>query len=246
MIRSSEKIDEIAKALNVLQANILEVEKTEENPAFKKDGKASKYSTLVGSWRLVRPFIRECGLSIMQMPAMNSGFPCLTTRVMHISGQWIESDCLLNPAQNTPQGLVGAITYFRRACFNSILGVVPIGEDDGEDDDDDGNAISGETIPAPTSGLPKPIVTGQALGSNYGGINYKNYIVDFGKKYPGKRFLDIPDKEKDSYAKYLIEDAQKQKKPLGGAGKTFVDMATAYFADIDKQAEGDTWETEDL
>lgn len=218
MIRSSEKIDVIAGVLNELQKLTLEVVKSEDNPFYK-----SKFAQFEDSWRLVRKPLTALGLSITQMPSMNSGFPCLTTRLMHVCGQWLEADYLLNPSKNDPQGMASAITYSRRNAFNAILGIIPIGEDD-----DGSSSILDKTSAHP----------------NEGSLSYKTYVVNFGKKHNGKKFLDIPDQEKDSYAKYLTEDAKKQRKTLGGDGKIFVDMATAYFDDIDKQSEGGAWETD--
>ena len=56
---------------------------------------------------------------------------------MHSSGEWIGGVYPVRPAQNTPQGMGSAITYARRYSLSAMLGLAA-------DDDDDGNAASGQ------------------------------------------------------------------------------------------------------
>ncbi len=59
----------------------------------------------------------------------------LTTRLMHLSGEWVESAMPL-PHVGKPQELGSVMTYFRRYQLSAIVGITA-------DDDDDGNEASG-------------------------------------------------------------------------------------------------------
>lgn len=170
----SEKIDELAKALNKLQKNKLEVIKTAENPAYKRNGEASKYAVLEESWALIRKYLTDLGLSVAQFPSVLNDKPALTTIVMHESGQWIKDTGYLLPQGNDPQKLVAAITYMRRAAFNAALGIVAVGEDD------DGNTASGVDIVRTTNPGDVP-----AVGM-----------------HKGKRVADLNQRERDESIKY--------------------------------------------
>jgi hypothetical protein len=56
-------------------------------------------------------------------------------RLMHVSGEWLEEECLLPLDKNNAQGAGSAVTYARRYSLQSIAGVVA-------DEDDDANAAS--------------------------------------------------------------------------------------------------------
>lgn len=59
----------------------------------------------------------------------------------------------------------------------------------------------------------------------------QNYVVDFGKKYNGHRFLDIPSKDAMSYCKFLETSAKTKNQaidPDGPVGKFILAAAEAY------------------
>jgi len=73
------------------------------------------------------------------MPIMLDGFPVLTTRLMHSSGEWLEGEWPLNPVKNDPQALGAASTYARRYSLMAALGIAT--------EDDDGETASGRGNP---------------------------------------------------------------------------------------------------
>ncbi len=60
---------------------------------------------------------------------------CITTQLVHASGEWVRDRCVYPVAQRTSQGIGSAITYGRRYSLAALLGIAA-------DEDDDGNAAS--------------------------------------------------------------------------------------------------------
>lgn len=135
----SDSIKNLAAALLAAQSTGLVVTKDADNPYFK-----SKYATLAGVAEALRQPMVDNGLSISQgFRITENGTPVLVTTLMHVSGEWYESEYILNPKDPGPQGLAGAVTYARRIAWLAALGAVA-------DDDDDGNTASGTSAsPAP-------------------------------------------------------------------------------------------------
>lgn len=130
-MRTSDKIDELAKALAKAQAKIKHASKDNINPHFK-----SRYADLASCMEAIREPFAENGLAISQPLSNEDNKVKCTTILMHESGQWLASDMLMTPVNNLPQTLGSCATYLRRYMVLAISGVAP--------DDDDGNAASGK------------------------------------------------------------------------------------------------------
>lgn len=131
-MRTSEFIKEIAAALNKAQAEIINPELNKVNPFHK-----SRYCDLPETIRCMKEAFARHGLSVVQSPGDANGVPILETRVMHLSGEWIETVTpLIMPGDKaTMQSLGGCITYARRYALAALCNVAA-------EDDDDGNAVS--------------------------------------------------------------------------------------------------------
>lgn len=127
MIRTSEQINEIAKALAAAQASVMKAGKDGKNQHFR-----SKYATLESVWDACREPLTKNGLAVVQAPASDSGRVIVTTRFLHISGQWIESSLSLRPMKDDAQAIGSAITYGKRYGLMAMAGIA-------DDDDDDGD-----------------------------------------------------------------------------------------------------------
>lgn len=128
----SEKIDLLAGALTAFQNEIKDPARDADNPFFK-----SKYVTLDDLLRQVRPVLAKNGLSFIQVPGGDGKSITVKTILMHVSGQWIETEPFsMIAAKTDPQGAGSAVTYGRRYALSAVLGVA-------WDDDDDGNKASG-------------------------------------------------------------------------------------------------------
>ena len=126
-MEQSDKIDELAKALNKVQANKLFALTDKSNPFFK-----SKYADLSSVWEAVRDPLLENGLSVAQTFAQSdTGSINIVTTLLHESGQWIRG-CLTMPIlKQDPQAAGSSITYGRRYALSAMLGICPE-DDDGE------------------------------------------------------------------------------------------------------------------
>jgi len=119
-LRTSQEINELATALAEAQGEIQNPSKENENPFFK-----SKYADLAVVLAAVRPVFSKYGLSVVQLPTMQDNKIGVITRVMHKSGQWLESDLFLELQfkKNIAQEAGAVITYLRRYSLAGAAGV---------------------------------------------------------------------------------------------------------------------------
>jgi enamine deaminase RidA (YjgF/YER057c/UK114 family) len=129
-MRQSEQVNEIAAALAVAQGKIKSALKGNVNPHFK-----SKYADLAAVKEACGDALSANGIAVVQAHGFEGERFILTTRLIHKSGQWLESQYLIKPVKDDPQGYASATTYARRISLSSMVGVVA-------DEDDDGNAAS--------------------------------------------------------------------------------------------------------
>ena len=138
-MRSSDTLTKISPALVSAVNSMAGVAKTTENDGFKKNGKASKYATLADCIEASRAALSANGLCVIQGPgATNTEAKtlCITTRIIHDSGEWIETDFDMPLTKWSPHEAGSATTYGRRFALMAMLGLAPV-------EDDDGNAASG-------------------------------------------------------------------------------------------------------
>jgi len=134
-MRTSETLTKIAPALLKAQKAITFAAKDTANPFFK-----SKYADLPAVIDAIKPALNDNGIVFVQTNSpSDAGFLCLTTRLMHESGEWIEDTATIPLPKNDPQGYGSAATYGRRYALAAITGLYQ--------DDDDGNAASQTKAP---------------------------------------------------------------------------------------------------
>lgn len=127
-MKTSDQISEIAKAISQAQREMRPASKDSTNPHFR-----SKYSDLASVMEAIREPIGNNGLSIWQDATLDEMGVNVTTRIVHISGQWVEFGPLTIPLGKRDAHAVGsACSYGKRYALCAALGVV-------SDDDDDGN-----------------------------------------------------------------------------------------------------------
>lgn len=129
MVRSNE-INELANSLSKAQGEMPEAIFDSKNPHYKSD-----YASLSAFLKVVKPILSKHGLSVSQLPETINDKYCLTTILMHSSGQFISSSLPLLLSKNDMQGLGSAITYAKRYGIDAMLGV-------GSDDDDANLAVN--------------------------------------------------------------------------------------------------------
>lgn len=137
------KAGTLAEALVAVQAEAPHIALDSQNPHFR-----NRYPSLAGVMDKVLPVTSRHGLAIVHMPTVLDGEPALTTRIVHTSGEQVESTMLLLPAKRDPQGQGSALTYARRYMVLAMLGLVG-------DDDDDGNQASRPAAPQAVQQAPR-------------------------------------------------------------------------------------------
>lgn len=130
-MKTSESINELAKALASFQSEVKQPEKSGENPHFK-----SKYVTLDGTVKAIHECAPKHGLSYTQIPVSDETGVGVITVIFHQSGQFIEFEPFMLPLdRKNAQGVGSALTYSKRYALSAAFGIV-------SDVDDDGNAAA--------------------------------------------------------------------------------------------------------
>lgn len=140
-MRSSEALGKISPALVACLAELRGAVKDAKNPHFKND-----YASLESVVETVRPVLASHKLGVMQGPGeLIHGALTVTTRIIHESGEWIESDLQVPLVKADPQAAGSAITYARRYGLMAMLSL-PALDDDGEAAHGRGSAAAAQPI----------------------------------------------------------------------------------------------------
>jgi hypothetical protein len=126
-MKTSEQIDKISPAIFGLQCALKPIARSKVVSV--KGNKASydfRYAPLDAIMEMLQPLMKDAGLMVVQAVDTDA----LTTRLMHTSGQWVESATFLNREHGSMQGFGGEVTYKRRYALSALLGIV-------SDDDND-------------------------------------------------------------------------------------------------------------
>ena len=133
----SPEIGKLAEALAKAQSELEGAKKESTNPFFK-----SNYADLHAVIKAAFPYLSKYGLSVSQGNEIIPGAVCVTTTLLHESGQWLRSKIKVpfpvgkdGRAKIDAQGVGTATTYGRRYSLAAMVGVAQ--------KDDDGNSISG-------------------------------------------------------------------------------------------------------
>lgn len=129
-------------------------EKTAKVETRTGSGYSYTYADLEECVTKTQPILAEHGLAVIQPLETTENGDVLNTRLMHISGEWLEATKTLPYADNAPpQSQGGVITYFRRYTYCTLLRIVA---------DEDNDAAHAEPAPkrraAPT---PQPVAQAQ-------------------------------------------------------------------------------------
>jgi hypothetical protein len=127
-VKTSDQINEIAAALAKAQATIKDAAKSIQAYNY-------KYADLASVLQIVRPALSSNGIAVLQdTETLPNASISVTTRLLHVSGQWVESSPLalvieakkgLSAAQNAGS----VVTYARRYSLAALVGLAQ------EDDD---------------------------------------------------------------------------------------------------------------
>jgi hypothetical protein len=138
-MNTSEQINEIATALAKAQGEVENATKNAKNPHFKND-----YADLAEVLATVRPVLSKHGIAVVQMTAIEGDAMVLHTRLIHTSGQWLESVHPVSKLPERPQTIGANETYARRYSLAAICGIAQADDDLG-----DGKKAAPASAPAP-------------------------------------------------------------------------------------------------
>ena len=154
MISHTEHYIQITKAICAIQAEGLTVPKDQRNDHYN-----SEYSSLLAIRRAVQAPLAKHGVAVMQAASLEiiDGQSCvvLTTRLSHVSGEYLESRSVSPPMRKGDVHEQGSLTtYLSRYSLQSLTGCLLDGEDP---TDDDGNtAMAGRLPKKPAASTPPP------------------------------------------------------------------------------------------
>lgn len=137
--KTSTDLDKFSPAFIKAQSEMGSASKSSVNPHFK-----SKYADLSEVIDTVKLPLNSNGLCFLQSVHSKDGMVCVTTTLLHSSGQYWESTFGVIPTDWNPQKLGSLITYLKRYSLAAICGVAA-------DDDDDANTAVPAKPAAPPS-----------------------------------------------------------------------------------------------
>ncbi len=129
MICKSDNIDRLAAALSGLQGEL--------HDAYKgSKGYGYDYADLAAVFEVIRPLLIKHELSVSQLVSGSNNIIELNTMLMHSSGQYLSSTIHVsvdfsNKKMNSLQAAGSTVTYLRRYCLCSIIGIATT-DDDGK------------------------------------------------------------------------------------------------------------------
>ena len=157
-MKQSETLTKIAPALVAALSEMRGALKDSKNPHFRND-----YASLESVIETAKPVLAAHGLAFMQgLGEYVGGAMTVSTRIIHESGEWIESDFQMPVGKADPQGTASASTYARRYSLMGILGLPAL--------DDDGEAAMTRSAP-PKPEAKNPTVSVQPEGLDWYGAS---------------------------------------------------------------------------
>ncbi len=220
----SESITKLAPALAKAQGKIEGAVKDSTNTFFNN----SKYADLSSVMDAIREAMRENGLAYVQPLSTQENRWYIETVIIHESGEWISSgQCeIVIKDKTNPQSFGSAVTYFRRYCLTSMVGVAQV--------DDDGNAANHSQNYPPQAKAPKekPAVKRQAQAplSAMEKMELGKWVLPEGK-FKGKKLGDIPQEIALAYREDMMNNFGDIDAMPEAAFKIF-DNITAYYSEL--------------
>lgn len=125
-MNTSDKLDKIAPDLLAAQQDMKDLQATGSNPHF-----SSSFIPLDDMLPAVKPILNRHNIVLVQTVTDAGRGMAVNTRLLHVSGQWIEDQAVFPLDKATPQGAAACITYMRRISLATVCGIVEAKDDDG-------------------------------------------------------------------------------------------------------------------
>jgi hypothetical protein len=218
-MNKSEQINELAKALSAAQVEMNGAYKDSKNPFFK-----SNYADLKQVMQVFQSYYAPRGLAVTQLVGIGE----ITTVLMHSSGQFISTTCSLPVAkQNDPQSLGSSVSYMRRYSLSGLMGLYQT--------DDDGEAGVGRG-PKPEAATKHEVAVKPDQPHPEDGNPHAvtKYIIPVGG-YKNRTLEEVGPKALEKYILDLEERAARSGATITGNIKEFIDRASEYIKDWERQ-----------
>lgn len=148
----------LAGALAKAQAEMKNPGFDRVNPHFK-----NRYATLGAHLDAIRAPLTKNGIAVIQTVSTPSpDYVTVSTIIAHSSGEWLSCEASAR-AGNNIQAMGSSVTYLRRYCLASVLGIVGDEDTDGEEDRKSHQEPRREAPAAPSGGEPT-FTTAEAKG----------------------------------------------------------------------------------
>lgn len=209
-MKTSETLTKLMPALIKAQDEIKHAIKDAKNPHFKNN-----YATLESVIDATKPALIKNKLLVTQSvtPANT-----LVTTLYHESGEFLSSEVNLLLNRQDMQQLGSALTYARRYSLAALLNIAQ--------EDDDGNVATGK--PTEPQKPASTVYTKQFYKEDLL-HNPADFVVEFGKKFKGKKLSEIPLEAIDESIEYWRKHQQGQSSPLTGNIRAFMVNANEYL-----------------
>lgn len=193
-MKTSEQLDLIGPALAAALGDMRDVVKSAQGYGY-------KYAALDQLTSMARPVLAAHGLAALQEATATESGACVTTRLLHASGQWIETEPLpmvveAKKGLSVAQNLGAVLTYARRYQLQALLGIAAEEDTDARRDDNGkaetvGDAMLGQIRDALlAASIPEAKVAGA-----YGLRNLADLPAAKGAEVLAKALAKIPGKE---------------------------------------------------
>lgn len=164
---TSEHTNEIAAALAAAQAKFKPIAKNRTAKIESQKGSYSyDYADLADVIEATREGLSANGLALTQPITIDGEQLILVTRLIHSSGQWLESVYPIAVGSRA-QDTGAAITYGRRYCVSALLGVASEADTDGKDVPSEAPAGKPKTISAKQTGLIEGLCKQKEVGAEF-------------------------------------------------------------------------------
>lgn len=223
-MRTSTETNELSAALAAAQGQMKNPEKNRTATIPMKSGGVYSYdyADLPSTIDAVRKALAENGLSHTAAIDSDDGRTTVSVRIMHASGQWIESTLALPPSADV-KALAGNITYYRRYLLTALVGVAA---DDDMDSEPEAGATYQQRTKQPRPAPQKPVVQvaqpqkeKPVVSKPHAPESLEDYVPTTGR-LTGQRLGDKPTAELQAYAAFLEES-------IAQAGKTIDQLPDA-------------------
>jgi len=171
-MRTSEKLENITKSIIDFQ---------KECPILIKDKQTKHYNycSLDNLINTLKPILSKHGIIVVQSVGDNGNRICITTRLQHVSGEYLEDWFTLDSTNmqnvNNTQAMGASITYGKRYGISAMLNIAT---------DDDTDATSHQnTAPQPSKRVVEPVKAMNPLDVEILGLIKQHGVVKGAEKW---------------------------------------------------------------